>query len=56
MIKNGKIRKSYQQFAFDLFDVSTKEFVYVHDDVHPISEFGRFYPEIVKNPTRFIKP
>ena len=56
MIKSGAVKKTFKKFAFDLFDVSSGEFVYWTSDVHPIANYGTFYPEIVKNPERFIQP
>jgi len=55
LVAQGLVQKSSLQCAFDLSESITKQKVHYHaDEVLPISDFGRFYPAVMKEPSRYI--
>jgi hypothetical protein len=55
MIKEGFVHKSFLQCAFDLGESISRQKVHYHaDEVLPINDFGRFYPAVMKEPSRYI--
>jgi hypothetical protein len=56
LIRKGVIQnKTYQQFAFDMLNSYFEQIVYYNDEkCADLKKFGRFYPELMKNPSKYI--
>jgi len=57
-IKNGTIKdKTIEEFAYNLDEITYNQFCYFNEEkVDYFGELGSFYPNMVKNPERFIIP
>ena len=56
-LKNrGVIKKSFQELAFDLIELSYKHMNnFTENNVEPIKNYGRLYPPVCKDPKKFIQ-
>jgi hypothetical protein len=56
LIEKGLVRnKSYYDISKDIITVVTKTYVHFNEkEVFKVEHFGKYFPEIFKNPTKYI--
>jgi hypothetical protein len=57
LMKKGVIKgKTYQQFAFDMMHAYFEQMIYYNDErCADLKNFGKFYPELLKDPEKYIQ-
>lgn len=55
LVNSGKTSKTYFDIAVDLRTMVYRHYVhYTEKEVHPIATFGKYFCEVIKDPSRFI--
>ena len=55
LIDKSVVCKTFLQFAYDLYQVSVRQFFHYSEELSAQDRYGYFYPEVFREPEKYIR-